>query len=178
MASELGKINDLSEQEKATLFKQVGYGALKYFLLKVSPQKSMMFDPAASVDFIGNTGPFIQFNFVRARSVLRKCIDEGIPTNIESVDASAWDESELRIIQQALNWPEIVQLAAAQYDPSVIANHGYELTKAYSRWYQDHSVLKEPNEAKCTARVALTQMYTRQIEAAMALLGIEMPERM
>jgi len=178
MASELGKINDLSESEKSSLFKQVGYGALKYFLLKVSPQKSMMFDPVASVDFIGNTGPFIQFNFVRAKSVLRKCLDEGIPTTIDSVDPNAWDESELRIIQQTLQWPEIVQSAAAQYDPSVIANHSYELTKAYSRWYQDHSVLKEPNEAKCAARIALTHMYTRQIETAMALLGIEMPERM
>ena len=178
MATELGKIDDLSETEKATLFKQVGYGALKYFLLKVSPTKSMMFDPKASIDFIGNTAPFIQFNYVRAASMLAKCSEAGLNLTIESLDASVWDADELRLIQQALMWPSTVELAAAQYDPSLVANHIYDLTKAFSRWYQDHPVLGEENAAVREARIALTQCIAHQIKTAMGLLGIDMPKRM
>ena len=178
MASELGKIEDLSEQEKEALFKQVGYGALKYFLLKVSPSKSMMFDPKASVDFIGNTGPFIQFNHVRASSVLRKCEAQGINLSVQNIDPESWDGDELRLIQMALAWPEIVQSAAQAYDPSLIANHSYELTKAYSRWYQDHGIINESDSGKQSARIALTQLFTAQVETAMGLLGVEMPARM
>lgn len=178
MASELGKIEDLTEQEKEALFKQVGYGALKYFLLKVNPSKSMMFDPKASVDFIGNTGPFIQFNHVRASSVLRKCEAQGINLSVQSIDPESWDGDELRLIQMALAWPEIVQSAAQAYDPSLIANHSYELTKAYSRWYQDHGIINESDSGKQSARIALTQLFTAQVETAMGLLGVEMPARM
>jgi len=178
MASELGKIEDLTEQEKEALFKQVGYGALKYFLLKVSPSKSMMFDPKASVDFIGNTGPFIQFNHVRASSVLRKCEAQGINLSVQRIDPESWDGDELRLIQMALAWPEIVQSAAQAYDPSLIANHSYELTKAYSRWYQDHGIINESDSGKQSARIALTQLFTAQVETAMGLLGVEMPARM
>lgn len=178
MASELGKIEDLTEQEKEALFKQVGYGALKYFLLKVNPSKSMMFDPKASVDFIGNTGPFIQFNHVRASSVLRKCQAQGINLSVQSIDPESWDGDELRLIQMALAWPEIVQSAAQAYDPSIIANHSYELTKAYSRWYQDHGIINESDSGKQSARIALTQLFTAQVETAMGLLGVEMPSRM
>ena len=178
MATELGKIDDLSEAEKDTLFKQVGYGALKYFLLKVSPSKSMMFDPKASVDFIGNTAPFIQFNYVRAASMLAKCADAGHNTDISNIDAAVWDGDELRLIQQALMWPATVELAAAHYDPSLVANHAYDLTKAFSRWYQDHPVLGEENASVRDARIALTQCVAHQIKTAMGLLGIEMPKRM
>ena len=178
MASELGKIEDLTEQEMEALFKQVGYGALKYFLLKVNPSKSMMFDPKASVDFIGNTGPFIQFNHVRASSVLRKCEAQGINLSVQSIDPESWDGDELRLIQMALAWPEIVQSAAQAYDPSLIANHSYELTKAYSRWYQDHGIINESDSGKQSARIALTQLFTAQVETAMGLLGVEMPARM
>ncbi|MAI23362.1 MAG: arginine--tRNA ligase [Crocinitomicaceae bacterium] len=178
MANELGKIDDLTEEEKATLFKQVGYGALKYFLLKVSPTKSMMFDPKASIDFIGNTAPFIQFNYVRAASMLAKCADADIDMRITSIDASVWDADELRLIQQTLMWPSIVELAAEHYDPSLVANHVYDLTKAFSRWYQDHPVLGEENVSLREARIALTQSVAHQIRIAMGLLGIEMPKRM
>jgi len=178
MATELGKIDDLSETEKATLFKQVGYGALKYFLLKVSPSKSMMFDPKASIDFIGNTAPFIQFNYVRAASMLAKCVDAGFNTDITSIDDTVWDADELRLIQHTLTWPSTVQLAASQYDPSLVANHVYDLTKAFSRWYQDHQVLGESDVAVREARIALTQCVAHQIKTAMGLLGIEMPKRM
>lgn len=178
MASDLGKIDDLNDEEKAVLFKQVGYGALKYFLLKVSPSKSMMFDPKASVDFIGNTAPFIQFNYVRAQSVLAKCTEAGTTTKIPHIDEGAWDKDELRLIQLGLMWPDTLQLAAEQCDPSLIANHTYELTKSYSRWYQDHPVLKEADAQKRDARIALTRFVSNQIKASMALLGIEMPKKM
>ena len=178
MATELGKVDDLSEKEKEQLFKQVGYGAIKYFLLKVSPQKSMMFDPKASIDFIGNTGPFIQFNFVRAKSVLRKSAASQEAFKSLALDSSVWDQTELRIIQHGLQWPNVLQQAAAECDPSLIANHCYEFTKAYSRWYQDHPVMQVENESLQTARTTLCLFFTQQIESAMALLGIEMPERM
>ena len=178
MATELGKVDGLSESEKAELFKQVGYGAIKYFLLKVSPQKSMMFDPKASIDFIGNTGPFIQFNFVRAKSILRK--SEAALGTLESLalDASVWDQIELRIIQHGLQWPNVLQQAASECDPSLIANHCYEFTKAYSRWYQDHPVMQVENKSLQIARTAICLFFIQQIENAMGLLGIEMPERM
>ena len=178
MATELGKVDDLSPNEKATLFKQVGYGAIKYFLLKVSPQKSMMFDPQASIDFIGNTGPFIQFNFVRAKSVLRKSEEAHGATMPSDLDASVWDTTELRIIQLGLHWPNVLMQAASDCDPSLIANHCYELTKAYSRWYQDHPVLQVEDASMRIARTTICMFFTQQIENAMELLGIQMPERM
>ena len=178
MASELGKVDDLNEAEKEILFKQVGYGAIKYFLLKVSPKKSMMFDPKASIDFIGNTGPFIQFNFVRAKSVLRKSRDLYGAHAITSLDPKVWDDVELRIIQLGLHWPNVLRQAASEYDPSLIANHCYELTKAYSRWYQDHPVLQIEDEAIRLARTTICLFFTQQIEGAMSLLGIDMPQRM
>lgn len=138
----------------------------------------MMFDPKASVDFIGNTGPFIQFNHVRASSVLRKCEAQGINLSVQNIDPESWDGDELRLIQMALAWPEIVQSAAQAYDPSLIANHSYELTKAYSRWYQDHGIINESDSGKQSARIALTQLFTAQVETAMGLLGVEMPARM
>jgi arginyl-tRNA synthetase len=178
MATELGKVEDLNEAEKETLFKQVGYGAIKYFLLKVSPQKSMMFDPKASIDFIGNTGPFIQFNFVRAKSVLRKSEESHGALDASNLDAGVWDQTELRIIQLGLHWPNVLKQAASECDPSLIANHCYELTKAYSRWYQDHPILQIENDSLRVARTTICHFFTQQIEDAMGLLGIQMPERM
>jgi arginyl-tRNA synthetase len=176
MAEELGKTEGLTDQQKNELHKTIGYGALKYFLLKVSPTKSMMFDPKASVDFIGNTGPFIQFNYVRALSVLRKAkgsIELRVPQ-----EETAWDSQELQIIQSALEWPGIVHSAAKSYDPSIIANYCFDLTKDFSRWYQDHPVLKESNQSKREARLAICAICERNIKTGMSLLGIQMPERM
>ena len=178
MATDLGKVDGLTESEKAILFKQVGYGAIKYFLLKVSPQKSMMFDPKASIDFIGNTGPFIQFNFVRAKSVLRKSAAAHGTLESSALDANVWDQTELRIIQHGLQWPNVLQQAASECDPSLIANHCYEFTKSYSRWYQDHPVMQVENQSLQIARTTICLFFTQQIESAMGLLGIEMPERM
>ena len=178
MADELGKIQDLTPKEKTALFKTIGYGALKYFLLKVSPTKSMMFDPQASIDFIGNTGPFIQFNYVSARSVLRKCIEEHQMPKPDSLNPEAWDAEELRMIQLGLMWPQVIEQSAMACDPSLVANHCYELTKSYSRWYQDHSVLQETDPDKREARLVLCELFTQQIHDGMELLGIKMPERM
>ncbi|MDE0979991.1 MAG: arginine--tRNA ligase [Flavobacteriales bacterium] len=176
MAQELGKTDGLTDSEKEQLHKTIGYGALKYFLLKVSPTKSMMFDPKASIDFIGNTGPFIQFNYVRALSVLKKAEGQ-IVLRVPKED-SAWDATELQLIQSALEWPEMVQAAAKTYDPSIIANYCYDLTKSYSRWYQDHPVLKEPDASKREARLAICAICERNIKSGMTLLGIQMPDRM
>ena len=110
--------------------------------------------------------------------MIRKCQEAGITTDIGAIDAEAWDELELRLIQDLLIWPETLELAAEQYDPSIIANHCYEITKAYSRWYQDHSILKESNTSKQHARISLTKLFIHEIEIAMKLLGVEMPERM
>jgi arginyl-tRNA synthetase len=176
MAEELGKTDGLSDLDKERLHKTIGHGALKYFLLKVSPTKSMMFDPKASIDFIGNTGPFIQFNYVRALSVLRKA--EGNIVLRVPKDESAWDAAELQLIQSALEWPEMIQAAAKTYDPSIIANYCYDLTKSYSRWYQDHPVLKEPDASKREARLAICAICERNIKSGMTLLGIQMPDRM
>jgi len=137
-----------------------------------------MFDPKASIDFIGNTGPFIQFNFVRAKSVLRKSHDLYGNHAISSLDPSVWDKIELRIIQLGLHWPNVLRQAAHEYDPSLIANHCYELTKAYSRWYQDHPVLQIEDDAIRLARTTICLFFTQQIEGAMSLLGIDMPQRM
>jgi len=110
--------------------------------------------------------------------MLAKCSEAGLNLTIESLDASVWDADELRLIQQALMWPATVELAAAQYDPSLVANHIYDLTKAFSRWYQDHPVLGEENAAVREARIALTQCIAHQIKTSMGLLGIDMPKRM
>jgi arginyl-tRNA synthetase len=176
MAEELGKLKGLGEEEKVALHKTVGYGALKYFLLKVSPTKSMMFDPKASIDFIGNTGPFIQFNYVRALSVLRKA--EWKSSANLSIESKALDGSELQLIQTALAWPELIQQAALTYDPSLIANYCYDLTKAYSSWYQDHPVLQESDADKRQARLGICAICEQNLRHGMGLLGITMPERM
>ena len=110
--------------------------------------------------------------------MLAKCADADIDMRITSIDASVWDADELRLIQQTLMWPSIIELAAEHYDPSLVANHVYDLTKAFSRWYQDHPVLGEQNVSLRNARIALTQSVAHQIRTAMGLLGIEMPKRM
>ena len=138
----------------------------------------MMFDPKASIDFIGNTGPFIQFNFVRAKSVLRKSEELYGALTASTLDASVWDQPELRIIQLGLHWPNVLKQSASECDPSLIANHCYEFTKAYSRWYQDHPILQIEDESLRVARTTICYFFTQQIEDAMGLLGIQMPERM
>lgn len=181
MGEELGKTDDFSPEEKTALYKQVGYGALKYFLLKVQPKKSMMFDPKASIDFIGNTAPFIQFNHVRAKSVLRKAGvgAAGLAQQVETIgDQVLLDAEERGLIQTALSLPEVIEHAAAGYDPSLLANFSYDVMKAYSSWYASHPILQESNEATKTMRLAICALAASTTATAMGLLGIEMPEKM
>lgn len=178
IAQDRGRIEAMSPAEQDTLFKQVGYGALKYFLLKVSPGKGMQFDPEASIDFLGNTGPFIQFNFVRALSMLRKA-DLDLATSSWHLEAGTEiDKEEVLLIQKALELPEVIAASADSYDPSHLANYCYDLTKAYSSWYNSHPVLNEENQALRTVRLGISALCARNLETGMGLLGIEMPERM
>ena len=176
ISDELGKVDDFSEEDKAALARQVGHGALKYFLLKVAPAKSMMFDPKSSIDFFGNTAPFIQFNVVRCKSILRSA----------SVDVSklSWapdtplDAAERTLAAGVLSFPSVVQEAAATYDPSLIANHCYDLIKAFSSFYQDHPIAKEQDDNRRQLRLALCAAVSTTVSNGMHMLGIDMPERM
>lgn len=175
MSREAGKLDNIPTEDHEELFKNVGYGALKYFLLKVDPKKSMMFDPKGSIDFIGNTGPYIQFNYVRAKSVLRNA---GIEGNIPSFNTALLDETEKGLLMTALSLPDVIEESANAYDPSLVANLCYDITKSYSRWYQDHPILKEENAELRNARLAICALCSSAISTGMSLLGVTMPERM
>ena len=181
MGEELGKTEDFTEAEKRTLYKQVGYGALKYFLLKVQPKKSMMFDPKASIDFIGNTGPFIQFNHVRSSSVLRKA-EMNSTILVEALrglqSLPELDAEERSLVHDALMLPEVIQNAAQTYDPSLLANFSYDIMKAYSSWYASHPILQEGDHALRILRLSICALTSSVVETAMGLLGIDMPKRM
>jgi arginyl-tRNA synthetase len=177
IAHEAGKLDNIPLEERDELYKQVGYGALKYFLLRVDPKKSMMFDPKGSIDFIGNTGPYIQFNYVRARSVLRNAGIDDI-TSLTPISAVHLDDIERSLLMTALSLPSVIEESAKTYDPSLVANLCYDITKSYSRWYQDHPILKEEDEDLRTARLALCALCSNTVKTGMSLLGVSMPERM
>ncbi len=174
VSQELGKLDGLSEAEIDDIAETVGMGALKYFLLKVDPRKNMTFNPKESIDFNGNTGPFIQYTYARIRSVLRK------NTGFSPVDYSGVqpDEKETALIQQLANFPEIVREAGRSYSPAAIANFVYDLTKNYNAFYHDHSILKEEDPAVRSMRLSLSEQTARVIKTGMGLLGIKVPERM
>ena len=177
VAVEAGKLDNIPEEDRPELFKQVGYGALKYFLLKVDPKKSMMFDPKSSIDFIGNTGPYLQFNYVRSRSVLRNAqIEDASLLNVNS--NVCFDDIEKALLMTALSLPEVIEEAARLYDPSVVANLCYDITKSYSSWYQDHPILKEEDAELRIARLAICSLCSSAVKTGMSLLGVSMPERM
>ena len=177
VAVEAGKLDNIPVEDRPELFKQVGYGALKYFLLKVDPKKSMMFDPKSSIDFIGNTGPYLQFNYVRSRSVLRNAqIEDASLLNVNS--NVCFDDIEKALLMTALSLPEVIEEAARLYDPSVVANLCYDITKSYSSWYQDHPILKEEDAELRTARLAICSLCSSAVKTGMSLLGVSMPERM
>ena len=176
IAEEQGKLDALPTEEKQRLHKIIGYGALKYYLLKVDPKKKMMFDPKESIDFFGNTAPFIQFNYVRTLALLRKAADDSIVPEV--LDGIVLSESEQGLIKKLYEFPEVVAEAAQSYDPSHIANYTYDLVKEYSSFYQASPVLKEANSALRGLRLALAAQTGRTVQRGMDLLGIEMPERM
>ena len=176
MSDELGKLDGCSEEEAAAICEMVGLGALKYFILKVDPKKTMLFDPRESIDFNGNTGPFIQYTHARIRSILRKAEEAGIDASTY-VNATLLPE-EVELVKALAEYPAVVRSAGDQFAPSVIAAYAYDLAKQFNGYYHDHSILKEENEAVRSLRLKLAAEVARVIRSAMSLLGINVPERM
>jgi arginyl-tRNA synthetase len=174
ISEELGKLDGYSEDEKAVLFKTIGLGALKYYMLKVDPKKQMMFNPEESVDFAGNTGPFIQYTYARIQSILRKA-DFDISISISGLELH---EKEKELIKQVQLFKEVIQNAAANHSPALIANYTYDLVKEFNSFYQQVSILGEENHDKKVFRVELSKSVGNTIKNAFLLLGIEVPERM
>ena len=171
-----GKLNDLSTEEKAEINRIIGLGALKYFMLKVDARKNMLFNPKESIDFNGNTGPFIQYTYARTRSIERKAAEAGV--DITKATPETISEKECAIIRMLNDFPAVVREAGKDYSPSGIANYAYELVKEYNQFYHDFSILREENEAAKAFRVLLTRNVGKVVKTAMNLLGIEVPERM
>ncbi len=170
---ELGKVADFTEEEKATLYKQIGLGALKYHLLKVDPKKRLLFDPKESIDFQGHTGPFIQYTHARICSILRKAGE----FNSSVSENYVINEDEKEVLKTILEFPNIVLAAAEQYSPATISNYVYDLAKSYNKFYHDHSVLKAEGE-QLTFRLSLSLKTAQVIKQAMSLLGIQVPDKM
>ncbi len=178
MSDELGKLDGYSKEEKNDIYKKVGLGALKYFILKVDPKKNMTFDPRESVDFNGNTGPFIQYTYARIKSVLRKA-EERLMEWKDGVFAEIdLSEKEIELIKLIRQYKLIVNEAAKIYSPALIANYIYDLVKEYNQFYHDFSILREEDERSRVFRLQLSEMTGRIIKSGMELLGIEVPERM
>lgn len=175
---ELGKFDDMDEAEKNEVARIVGMGALKYFLLKVDARKNMLFNPAESIDFNGNTGPFIQYTYARIRSVLRKAQETGIDIPGTLPAGTALNTKEEEIVQHIADFPAIVRQAGTDYSPSAIANYCYDLVKEYNQFYHDFSILREEDKQKRLFRLVLSENVAKVIRLGMGLLGIEMPERM
>jgi arginyl-tRNA synthetase len=174
IATELGKLDGYSETEKAQLFKTIGLGALKYYILKVDPKKQILFNPEESVDFAGNTGPFIQYTYARIQSILRKS-DFSLEQDVTNI---VLHEKEKELLKQLELFPEVIQNAAHNHSPALIANYTYDLVKEYNSFYQSVSILGETDLLTKVFRVQLSQKVGQTIKSAFKLLGIEVPERM
>ncbi|MCJ7449053.1 MAG: arginine--tRNA ligase [Bacteroidales bacterium] len=175
---ELGKLSDYSDEDKEDIFRKIGLGALKYFILKVDPRKNMTFNPAESIDFNGNTGPFIQYTYARIKSVFRKAEQMGIISNPSLITKVKAESKEIVLIKLLRKYSEAVSEAAAGYTPALIANYCYVLSKEYNQFYHDYSILGEDDPAIRNFRMELSKVVSEVIFSAMNLLGIEMPERM
>mgnify|MGYP000885540007 FL=1 len=177
-SQELGKLDNCSEEEIREIARMVGLGALKYFILKVDPRKNMTFNPKESIDFNGNTGPFIQYTHARIKSVLRKAADQGINFGTEIDNTLEISEKESYLIQLLSGFPVVVRQAGEEFSPALIANYTYDLVKEYNQFYHDFSILREENETLKIFRLNLSEAIAKVIKTAMGLLGIEVPERM
>ena len=177
-SEELGKFKDMSEEERNEIARIVGLGALKYFILKVDARKNMLFNPEESIDFNGNTGPFIQYTYARIRSILRKAQAEGISIPATLDGTMPLNEKEIELIQKLNEFGAAVEQAGKDYSPSGIANYCYELTKAFNQFYHDYSILGADTEEEKVVRLVLAQNVGKTLKNGMALLGIEVPERM
>ena len=177
-SDEMGKFKDMTEEEKQEVARIVGLGALKYFILKVDARKNMLFNPAESIDFNGNTGPFIQYTYARIRSIMRKAEAEGITLPQQLSPDAPLNDKEIEIIQKLREFEAAVTEAGQNYNPSGIANYCYELTKLFNQFYHDYSILSADTPETKITRLVLTKNVAKVIKNGMALLGIEVPERM
>lgn len=177
-SGDLGKLDGLTKEEADNIARIVGLGALKYFILKVDARKNMTFNPKESIDFNGNTGPFIQYTYARIRSVLRKAQEAGLTIPAQLPVGVELSEKEEGLIQMIADFAAVVKQAGEDYSPSVIANYCYDLVKEYNQFYHDFSILREPNEALKTFRLVLSANVAKVVRLGMGILGIEVPERM
>lgn len=174
---ELGKFN-FEEKEAQNLYEMIGLGALKYFILKVDPKKNMLFNPAESIDFNGNTGPFIQYTHARIKSMLRKSVENNIETNTLTNAYDLLNNNEIEIIKIIKEYPNVLENAANNHSPALVANYIFELAKEFNRFYQENPIFKEENESLRIIRLQLSQVCAEIIKQGMRLLGIDVPERM
>lgn len=175
---ELGKLDDMSEAEQDELFRMLSLGALKYFIIKVDPRKTMLFDPKESIDFNGNTGPFIQYTHARIKSILRKAAAQGIDYATNSDAGVELSPKEVRIVKILNNFPNKIAEAGEAHSPAIVANYAYELAKEFNQYYHDTPILREENKAVLAFRLQLIELIARVLTKAMDILGIKLPERM
>jgi len=174
MSDEMGKLSEVSDEQKDQIFRQIGMGALKYFILKVDPKKNMTFNPRESIDFNGNTGPFIQYSYARIKSVLRKANDTPVHLSKEF----ALDEKEVCLVKTIYEFKQVIENSAKELNPSLIANYLFDLAKEYNQFYHDHPILKADSEDQKQSRLFISSICAEVINRGMFLLGIEVPERM
>ena len=174
---ELGKLDGMSEQEQDELFRMLSLGALKYFIIKVDPKKTMLFDPKESIDFNGNTGPFIQYTHARIKSILRKAADQGIDLGAE-LQSTELNPKEVRLVKILNSFPAKIAEAGLAHSPALVANYAYELAKDFNQYYHDTPILREEDASKLRLRLNLISMIARVLVKAMDILGIRLPERM
>ena len=177
-SDESGKLADMSEEDKAKLYHMIGLGALKYFIIKVDPKKTMLFNPKESIDFNGNTGPFIQYTHARIRSILRKAAEKGIEYAASPLPKVELSAKEIRLIKLLNTFPAKIAEGAQAYSPAVIANYAYDIAKEFNQYYHDTPILKEENEDVLKMRLVLIDTLSAVLRKAMGILGIELPERM
>jgi arginyl-tRNA synthetase len=177
-SDELGKFKDMTEEEKNEIARIVGMGALKYFILKVDARKNMLFNPEESIDFNGNTGPFIQYTYARIRSIMRNAKEQNINIPASLSDNAPLNEKEIELIQKMNDFSAAVAEAGTNYSPSGIANYCYELTKDFNQFYHDYSILKADTEEERVTRLVIAENVAKIIKNGMELLGIQVPERM
>jgi arginyl-tRNA synthetase len=178
MSRELGKLDGYSEKEAERIYRTIALGALKYFILKVDPRKNMTFDPRESIDFNGNTGPFVQYTYARVQSVFRKAAEKGINTSMQLNENMELTDKEAGVLKMISNFPNVVKDAGEAYSPAIVANYVYDLAKEFNQFYHESSIVYEEDEAKRSIRLALARAVGQTIKQSMWLMGIDVPERM
>jgi len=178
MSMDLGKLDAFNESEKEEIYRKIGLAALKYYILKVDPKKNMTFNPAESIDFNGNTGPFIQYTYTRIRSVMKKASESGIKYGNNVYDGIVPNQKEINVIKLINDFPAVVVEASSALSPALIAGYCYDLAREFNQFYHDYSILNEKDEVLRDLRLRLSDITGMIIEKGLWLLGIEAPERM